>query len=240
MEYSKEFREFVERCKASGSPYMNLIGQGNPMSPILIVGQEPSGDACEFNSIDHWLCNLKYNRFDEYIRDRRIDDQKNWKAGSVWRNYQRLIECVFSSEHTYNPSPMFMDFESRAFITEASGIHCKSNRKARLIPGKIEEIVLRKEQFFKDPFIQSFPVVILACGNYFSTDEIAPLFCVMRDEKVREYSSNHVNHFSTHYNDDASKLVIHTRNLSNGVSKRMLEDMGRVIAEHLNKNNIRI
>lgn len=46
--YSPAFKQFISRCseKCNGTILADhfYFGPGNPMSPILFVGQEPSGD----------------------------------------------------------------------------------------------------------------------------------------------------------------------------------------------------
>lgn len=42
-----------------------------------------------------------------------------------------------------------------------------------------------------------------------------------------------MNWFFTHFNNDKTKLVIHTRQLSANVKTDLLKDMGKVIREHL-------
>ncbi|MBV7282869.1 hypothetical protein, partial [Corynebacterium sp. TAE3-ERU30] len=41
------------------------------------------------------------------------------------------------------------------------------------------------------------------------------------------------NKFFLHYNDDKTKLVIHTRQLSSNVKNDLLEDMAKIIIQHL-------
>ena len=94
------------------------------------------------------------------------------------------------------------------------------------------------EVFKNSDYIKSFPVIILACGGY-----------IINDDKVREIDNTfHVtfserfnfskgNWFCTHYDDkNPNRLVIHTRQLSNGVSYEMIDKkMAPIIRDHLRK-----
>jgi len=89
--------------------------------------------------------------------------------------------------------------------------------------------------FKHSDFIKSFPVIILACGGYIRNDdkvrEIDDTFHVTFSKRY-DYSTG--NWFCTHYDDmDPKRLVIHTRQLSNGVSYKMIDEMASVIREHL-------
>ena len=88
----------------------------------------------------------------------------------------------------------------------------------------------RLEFFKKSSFIQSFPVVILACGPYIRNRkerQIDNTFGVtFRDGQP--FSGTGIR-FYNHYNENNTKLVIHTRQLSNfhGDGDDLIERMSR-------------
>ena len=236
MEYSKEFRAFISRCanicatKEEKNKF--LIGSGNPMSPILFVGQEPSGDSPE-GMLSAWeaLVQMEFKPQPLY---------KTFPSQHMWRNYQRIYEVIAKGDYCEHPD--CIDFVEHIFTTEMSGIANASNSEARLMAGHNEELVRRKKVFFTDEYIQSFPVVVLACGNYLRNDEydreINRIFNVTYDLENGEHKFNDSNWFYCHHNNDRTRLVIHTRNLSNGVKSELIHDMGDVIKKHLEYWNL--
>lgn len=202
------------------------------MSPILFVGQEPSGDnpegmlpAWENRILGEFIPMPLYNMF---------------PPQHMWRNYQRLYEVITKGEYCEHPD--CIDFVEHVFTTEMSGIANASNSDARLMAGHDEELNWRKCTFFTDEYIQSFPVVVLACGNYIRNDdfdrEINRIFNVTYDTVNGEHKYNDSNWFYCHYNYDKSRLVIHTRNLSSGVKSELIQDMGHIIKKHMEDWNL--
>lgn len=92
----------------------------------------------------------------------------------------------------------------------------------------------RKNIFKNSKFVQNFPVIILACSDYIKNNsdvrEIDEIFNV-------KYSDNKIftknNWFFLHYNNEKTKLVIHTRQLSANVKPELLIEMGEIIQKHL-------
>ena len=157
----------------------------------------------------------------------------------TWSSYQHLIEEVFR-ERKKRVLQGDKDFEFDAFTTELNNEAKPSSR----VKGKDERKKLREriearlEVFKNSDYIKSFPVIILACGGY-----------IINDDKVREIDNTfHVtfserfnfskgNWFCTHYDDkNPNCLVIHTRQLSNGVSYEMIDKMmAPIIRDDLRK-----
>lgn len=203
------------------------------MSPILFVGQEPSGDdGC--SRLSFWK-----NKNEDNSSKSEKGGVKSLPAQHMWRNYQRLYECI-KNDGSYNPHPEKIDFEEFVFTTEMSGLVSSTNFGARKLPGHAEQLQWRKDNFFTDDFFKSFKVIVLACGNYLRNDgydgawEINKIFDVTFD-KNGEHHFSKSNNFYCHHSADGSRLVIHTRNLSSGVSRDMLVDMGKVIREHIER-----
>ncbi len=198
------------------------------MSPILFVGQEPSGN-------DGDSCLSSWTQRVEGIFD-GISLKNVLSAQHIWRNYQRLYESIRYG--TYNPHPESIDFETHIFTTEMSGLVNKQTSEARKMAGHAEQLQWRKDNFFTDEFFKSFNVIGLACGNYLRNDgyngdwEINRIFDVTYDPNGKHHYSNS-NNFYCHHSSDGLRLVIHTRNLSSGVSGEMLLEMGKVIRKHL-------
>ena len=138
----------------------------------------------------------------------------------------------------------YWDFEREcAFTTEMSNIPSKHSHLTKKIK---EGIDIRIEFLKQSKFIQSFPVVILACSNYIRNDEasgytINETFGVKFDNEPKADGrpiGAHVDYpkgfwYFTHHSNDGKKLVIHTIQLSQ-FYKPMLEDMAEEIRKHLN------
>ena len=130
--------------------------------------------------------------------------------------------------------PYHIDFLENVFTTEINDAPNKNTSTAD--KSKLNE---RKLLFKESDFIQNFPVVVLACSNYIKTNiefnEIEDIFGVKHKDEFRKECYNKTNWFFSHYNEDKTKLVIHTRQLSADVKSDLLKDMGEEIREHLGK-----
>ena len=241
MDREKLFKEFLEECKKNNQ----ICGAGNPYAQILLVGQEHRSDK-PIESEKEWQDYLDENyRYCETNNPWIITDENSdlWRkyqnSTPTWSSYQHLIEEVFR-ERKKRVLQEDKDFEFDAFTTELNNEAKPSSR----VKGKDERKKLREriearlEVFKNSDYIKSFPVIILACGGY-----------IINDDKVREIDNTfHVtfserfnfskgNWFCTHYDDkNPNCLVIHTRQLSNGVSYEMIDKkMAPIIRDHLRK-----
>lgn len=241
MEREELFKEFLEECKKNNQ----ICGAGNPYAQILLVGQEHRSDK-PIESEKEWQDYLDENyRYCETNNPWIITDENSdlWRkyqnSTPTWSSYQHLIEEVFR-ERKKRVLQGDKDFEFDAFTTELNNEAKPSSR----VKGKDERKKLREriearlEVFKNSDYIKSFPVIILACGGY-----------IINDDKVREIDNTfHVtfserfnfskgNWFCTHYDDkNPNRLVIHTRQLSNGVSYEMIDKkMAPIIRDHLRK-----
>ncbi len=231
MNYSVEFKELVENCVISNAH----IGDGNPNAKILFVGQEAAydGKTDEYNAnIIKWKSNvnkLESNLYLEY--------ENTFSSGHTWRKYQKLHNYIFPE---FIAKEGRINFHERIFTTEMSDNPAKKNGEAKKNPNYKADLQKRKEFFFNEDFIQNFNVVVLACSGYLVNNEknweINNLFKVryVGDEFGKKWY-NKTNWFYIHYSEDNRKLVIHTRQLSNDVFDKMLEEMGKIIRNHIEK-----
>ena len=148
-----------------------------------------------------------------------------------------LIENVYRPQKVFNPA--LFDFEKYAFTTEINTIF----RPKAVLDAETRNNIDKRLCFFKDSeFINSFPVIILACNNFISNDKesgflINNTFGVKFDGKERgEHKEKTRGHwFYTHHSDNGEKLVIHTRQLSFLFDYSLLEHISDEIKEHLRK-----
>ena len=217
MDREKIFEKFLEDCKNR----KEWCGQGNPNADILIIGQESTDISEEALIRNIMLCRDKKDR----DAPRPIDPKNK-----TWANYQELLDEIYFRKSEYNK----WDFEKFAFTTELSSTPRKQHNYKEAKPSIKERIV-----FFKDSdFIQDFSVIILACGGYIKNDDkVREIDNIFHVEFCKEYGSKESkNRFWTHIDKkDPRKLVIHTRQFSNGISKDLIKEMASVTREHLRK-----
>ena len=238
MDKEKLFEDYRRKCVEREE----VCGQGNPNANILIIGKEPYGEAIDLTrEREKYLKHLRKNY--ENCRDhcfyRGTDD---FSKLVTWQNYQKLIFAIYKGIEYNEYNKNIIDFERFAYTTELSSVpRPKSNYNLA------KEMILKRLDFFKNSgFIQSFPVIILACGPYIKNigdgenRQIDNTFGVtFRAEKfvtpTTEKITSPTFRFYTHYNEDDSKLVIHNRQLSNfhGNGDQLLKEMATVIRKHL-------
>lgn len=234
--YNQKFNQLLDNIDDH-----EYVGLGNPNSNILFVGKEAAIDIQindDFQNIKEKLklihgskINWKSNNFDY---SHNPTEFKN--LSDTWQNYQQLYNNIFI-EKKQNTSATFL---KEVFTTEMSNLPAKTTDKAKKNPFLKKELEKRKENFFTAEFIQSFPVIVLACSDYILNNdkkrEIDYTFKVEFNGEFKEYSKG--NWFFNHYNTDETKIVIHTRQLSSNVNNDLLTDIGTKIREHLIKLNL--
>lgn len=219
MDREKLFEKFINEC--ANEP-LKFCGQGNPNADILIIGKE-STDTSEdalYRNIER--CRNKMER--DALRP--IDPNNK-----TWANYQELLDKIYCRKSEFIDK---WDFEKYAFTTELSSIPRKNSKYPEAKPS----IQDRLRFFEKSKFIQDFSVIILACGGYIKNDDkVREIDNTFHVEFSQEYGKKESkNRFWTHVDkNDPRRLVIHTRQLSNGVSCEMIDEMAKIIRDHLRK-----
>ena len=237
MNREKLFEEFLRECKNREK----WSGQGNPNADILIIGKEPYNEVL---ITDNEKIQEKLDTQEAICRSKNFGAAIFDKKNKTWCNYQMLIENVYRPEREFKPG--LFDFEKYAFTTELNTIF----RPKAVLDAETRKSINERLCFFKNSeFIKSFPVIILACGNFIPNDEkkgflINTTFGVNYDiepdskgkprgEHKDDYKSGHW--FYTHHGDNGRKLVIHTRQLSFLFDKSFIKDMAKEIRDHLKK-----
>ena len=184
-------------------------------------------------STNYWLTSLPI------FFDRNKEDNPGdpiWKEGHTWNKYQKLHDAIFPE---LAAKPGTMNFEQRVFITEMSATPAMTTAEGKSAAGFEEQLAMRKRSFFSHPYFKEFKVIVLACSDYIvnfgDRREIDSLFDVTFDTDDGAHEIGPQNSFWVHHNATGDRMVIHTRQLSGAVSDKLLEEMGRVIREHLQK-----
>ena len=227
MDRENLFEEFINKCDKEPQKF---CGQGNPNADILIIGKESTDTSEELIREKIMLCKDKINRDAP-----RLIDRKN----KTWANYQTLLDEIYHRKSNY---PDKWDFEQCAFTTELSSV---PRKRSNYSEAKLS--IQDRLCFFKDSkFIQSFPVIILACGGYIKnqgerTDrQIDYTFGVEFDGELKGWHKNKNGKlwFTTHHSRDKQKLVIHTWQFSLRFTtpddrEWLINEMATVIRDHL-------
>lgn len=232
--YSPEFKDFINRFEGKipeSEQGVFYVGGGNPAAHILFVGQEPSEDCVKYFSLHKWKKNIANNHFETWIR-KRGDGGYYWKSAQcLWRNYQRLMECIRNAAD-YERCPGQIDFEKDVFVTDMCSLVGRRHNDVCRKEQYRQALAERKEWFFQDEFIRKqFYVVVLACGDCISGVELEKIFEVKFNQGPSKTEGS--TKYWCHYSKDGRRLVIHTRNLSGGISGERLRTMGILIHEHL-------
>jgi hypothetical protein len=236
--YTKEFEDFVEQ----GLKNQYFVGTGNPNSKILFIGKESAislddeaglkwyrENAISWkNHIDNHTCECLSYRVDE-----NCPLKKGW-GRNTWSKYQKLSDYIFEKK-----SDNFeVNFLEKIFTTEINDSPNKTTSNADKTTLNYRKNILKNSKF-----IQSFPVVVLACSNYIvNNDEIREIDDIFGVSYDGDDTGKHVfssgNWFFIHHSHDNSKLVVHTRQLSANVIDEMLKELGLVVRNHLDKYNL--
>lgn len=252
MDRERLFEDFLEQCKSREE----ICGQGNPNADILIIGKEPHGEICKNRQkyLDHLNKNYEHCKVNCFVRMscRNFDYYKqkyqnydvareNFRKLTTWKNYQKLLYEIYKGIKCHEYDKNIIDFERFAYTTELS-----SMPRPQADYDASKEMINKRLLFFKESeFIQSFPVIILACREYIHNDyerQIDNTFHVKFDgnETGKHYISSGFR-FYTHHSDDGSKrqLVIHTRQFSHFNNKGddgddFIAGIAGVVRDHLN------
>jgi hypothetical protein len=234
--YNEDFKEFVKK----GVVNKYHVGTGNPNAQILYIGKESAivddnyeGRKWYDKNATDWQNHIENNTCEilsyPIPKDHIFRREKSW-GKNTWSKYQKLTDHIFEKEE----KPHHIDFLKNVFTTEINDAPNKNTSTAN--KSKLNE---RKSLLKESDFIQNFPVVVLACSNYIKNNddlrEIDKIFGVKYEAEFPKKLYNKTNWFFSHYNEDRTKLVIHTRQLSADVKADLLSDIGEVIRGHLNK-----
>lgn len=234
MDIEKLFDEFVNECKET----QQICGQGEFRANILLIGQEPYR---KHEMEGEELKNHLSKNYSECRNHSCCYTHESKDLSPTWKNYQKLIDLIYPDKPK---NKGVIDFEKYAFTTELNSVPRPHKKLDSQTKNNIKD---RLALFKKSKFIQSFPVIILACGGYIKnigegTDrQIDNTFGVEFDEEPNgRYKSKQGKLWFTkhHSKSDERKLVIHTWQFSLGHITReekewFMSEMATIIKEHL-------
>jgi hypothetical protein len=158
----------------------------------------------------------------------------NGGTSRTWFNYQKLRDEIFKKEEK---SPN-VNFHEDYFFTELNQIPSRYSGQQKTKVRK-EIIAIRSKTIFESEFIQSFPVVILACGpSYISKQDICKLFDVkpFGQRKGVDYGESK-QWYDTYKNvhENSPKMVVHTWQLGMCIADEYLRMIGKDISDFLQR-----
>ena len=244
MNYNKDFNKLVDKCIID----KQYVGLGNPNAKILFVGKEagmPIDSELIHGSSQLW----KENKVD--YSNRFIPEGKKLRNGNhTWQKYQRLYNLILDKLNiceTISKKDLYeISFVENVFTTELSNLPAPRTSDAKKQRGFKTALELRKEIFWNSPFISKFPIILIFAtdNKYIETyrGEVCKLFDVEYFEQIICAKTDKL---SIHYSAETKnnvfpKLVIHTRQLTNGASNELLEKIADVVRDFIKKYDIKI
>ena len=245
MIFNKNFENFLDVCEV----HKQYVGLGNPNSKILFIGKEP-GISSEAESVhgtaQSWKKKTPYwNRYTP-------KEEKLKNKNHTWQKYQKLYEHIFEGLNTekFTKEDHEITFVEHVFTTELNNIHASTSNEAKKNADFKPNLKKRKETFWKDDFINQFQIVIIFAldRKYIETyeGEVRDLFGVEYSPKNKaeiEYSKKHKLWVYKSKDDSKNifpKLLIHTRQLTNGASNDLIEKIGDEIISFVKKEKIQL
>ena len=140
----------------------------------------------------------------------------NGSTSSTYLNYEKLYEQLFLKGKKLEK----INFQKEFFITEFSDYPTKESYKSEEIEALRKQSIEERKPLFAMPFFKDFPIVIVAAGNSPSRYHInlEQTFDVVFQKEIKVEGDRYFLHFSK----DNKRILIHTRQLSNGVSNELI------------------
>ena len=242
MTYSEQFTELLEKYDKQNQ----YVGLGNPRAKILFIGKEP---ADPIGSTLHGFAQSWVNKND-YSKRFIPDNPKLYNYNHTWQKYQKLYEKIidgYKNAIVRLPQEKYeITFVENIFTTELSNLPAPNTRQAKEQDNFQHELENRKKIFWKDDFIKQFPIVVITAADnqYIETyrGEVCELFDV---EFSNEYICSSTSKLWVHFavqgkNEVFPKLVIHTRQLTNGATEKLIAKIAELIRVFIREHAINI
>ena len=242
MKHSNEFEELISFC----TEHDQYIGLGNPNSRILFVGKE-AGEPVDSINIPGDGKSWKENAID-FAKKYVPQKETHRKGNHTWQKYQKLYRLILAELNTVETEleDKEITFVENVFTTELSNLPAPRTKEAKKLKDFDANLKNRKNLFWKNEFIKQFPIIIIAASDkkYIETysGEVCELFDVEFFEvKAFGKSGKMWIHYSVkEKNNVYPKLVIHTRQLTNGASDNLLHEIARTVKKFIEQHNIEI
>ncbi len=243
-DYNADFKKLIEQSLRNGQ----YIGLGNPNSNILFVGKEAGIDSNQDeHAKDHLSNALLWSKGERgWSENDMPKDEKHRNLNHTWQKYQKLYILAKGEPEPAPERKYTISFTKEVFTTELSNGYARKSNDA-LAKGDFKEaLITRKANFWKSDFIKQFQVVVIAAldpryiqNHLAERQEINDIFGVSFAHERVCASSNQK--YWIHYSSDKKnpKLVLHTRQFTNGCSNELMEAVAKEIREFMAENNIK-
>lgn len=167
----------------------------------------------------------------------------------TWQRYQNLFEKIFKRLNyieSLSKQKYEITFVENIFTTELSNLPAPKTSEAKKQSDFKTNLAIRKEIFWTHKYIKQFPIVIITANdnNYIETfpGEVCKIFDV---EFSKEIICGKSEKLWVHYANEKKnlvypKLVIHTRQLTNGASDSLLNTITDIIEDFVKKYDIKL
>lgn len=155
-----------------------------------------------------------------------------WNGGTstTYTYYQKIYQNVFLNGNKEER----INFQKEFFITELNDFPSKKSfNLPRLNELRIDSIRSRMDLLNKS-FFRSFPVVIIASGHY-PRDHNFDIEKTFKVDYIGNTTKVGNSWYNLHHSKDDKRLVIHTRQLSNGVTNDLVNAISNEVKSFLLK-----
>ncbi|PWJ42426.1 hypothetical protein [Sediminitomix flava] len=227
---SESFLDGIDRIQPN--PY--YLGFGFPDSKILIIGQEKAIDPSKthivknesMENLRQWdvlieeeIDDVGYHYYGEEVDFKNPLHPYKKKGGKTWGCYEKLLKSIYPE---LSESRVENTFFLKAFITEVNSEVSKTQ-----LGNKTTE---ERRALLKHDFYKSFPVTLLAFGDYMGKSEIQDLFEVDFVEDLSIPNEKLV----VFKDSKRERLIIQSRQFSNAISDEYIkEKVAKLAKEHL-------
>jgi len=226
-------KEFYKNEFNLNKPNPYFVGFGNPNSKILIMGKEKGFDECnlkqlQYESIENqneWKYyidnNVSFNKTKFYNSEHYINAFRPYhgkiKGGHTWNKYFTLLKNIYPQIQKNENE--FLDY---TFLSEINFEPSKLSKIKAF--NNLERIELLKNDYYK-----SFNVVICACANYLTDNQIEEIFDVEFDSDLSKPNEK-LKIFKTE-----NRVLINTRQLSMNIKNDYLSRISEVAKKYLSE-----
>lgn len=243
MNYSNDFIELINTCIKQNQ----FLGLGNPNAKILFIGKE-AGSPLNSEIYNGNGKSWKENEYD-YSKRYMPEEKSLQNLRHTWQRYQKLFEKIFKSLNfieSLSKQKYEITFVENIFTTELSNLPAPKTSEAKKQSDFKTNLAKRKEIFWTNKFIKQFPIVIITANdnNYIETfpGEVCKIFDVKFSKEIICGKSGKI---WVHYANEKEnmvypKLVIHTRQLTNGASDELLNTIADIVVDFVKKHNINV
>ena len=149
-----------------------------------------------------------YNPYYPYYRQKYKVSPKNGGTSRSWYFYQKLIDTIYGVTIRHD----YIDFFNNCFTVDLSAANAP-NHNRRNLTKTTQSVKERINHLFPHSFFQSFPIVIMCCGQYVHDFGIRPdkLFDINFIGDIGK-NGDWINY---HYTKKSGhKLLLHTKHLT--------------------------